>query len=334
MKSRWGCRGLASLILTAAVVALAFVARGANTATASPDVVQAGHDLLETDSSVTYMDLSGDPIPADFFGPGSDPFDGTVALEGVPFDSFGAFSGLFPTDTIVERLQDAGPAFPDTIDIEMVRLELKSVDPITVTENGGLDPEAWDLTVQVLEGPDPVQQQGTMTIRHEFADGGTFDVLLPVEPILTFRQVDPPNMVMVLDWHLEGRDPFLFQATGENWCHTANPLDDPPGHVVVEAAGLTSNFFPGITCQSPRTKGTVVMTAAGATAHGIRPAENAAAVGGIAELAPGPETSAQESASDGSGWSTGTSAGLAAVLATVLLALSAGGWYARRRSHR
>jgi hypothetical protein len=254
------------------------------TVTASPDAVQAGHDLLETDSSVTYMDLSGDPIPPDYFGPGSDPFDGTVALEGVPFDSFGGFSGLLPTDTIVERLQDAGPAFPDTIDIEMVRLELRSVEPITVTWNGGQDPENWDLTVQVLEGPDPVQQQGTMTIRHEFADGGTFDILLPVEPILTFRQVDPPNTVMVLDWHLEGRDPFLFQATGENWCHTANPLDDPPGHVVVEVAGLTSNFFPGITCQSPRTKGTVVMTAAGATAHGIRPAENAAAVGGIAEL--------------------------------------------------
>lgn len=323
-------RRLALLPAMLLAVVLAFVAGGADTARAEPaDVVAAGYDLLETDSSATDVDFSGaSEIPADFFGPGSDPFDGTVALEGVPFDSFGGFSGLLPTDTIVERLQEAGPVFPDTIDIEIVALELRSVDPVTITSNGGASSELWDLTVQVLEGPptDPVQQQGTMTIDHEFADGGTFDATLPVTPLFTFTNVAQPWMVTTIN-SLQ----FDFSASGP-WCHTPNPLDDPPGHVVVEAPTFTSNFFPGITCGLPRTKATVVMTAAGATAHGVRPAENAA-VGGIAELAPLAESAAEGAVapSDGSGWSSGAYAALAGGLAAAAVALGGAAWYGRRR---
>jgi hypothetical protein len=45
--------------------------------------VQPGVDLFET--SPGYSQGSPD-LPADFFGPGSDPFDGIIALEGNPFD--------------------------------------------------------------------------------------------------------------------------------------------------------------------------------------------------------------------------------------------------------
>ena len=48
---------------------------GAAAATIDP-----GFDLLETDRGATVEDLT---LPADFFGPGSDPFVGRVALQGV-----------------------------------------------------------------------------------------------------------------------------------------------------------------------------------------------------------------------------------------------------------
>jgi hypothetical protein len=109
-----------------------------------PDKVHAGYDLFETESAELGFGQPNPPpypdsptLPADLFGPGSDPFTGTVEFKGVPIGAFGAFSGLGSTDTIVQRLQpDAEPPFPDTIDIEIVRLELVSVAPITVTYNG------------------------------------------------------------------------------------------------------------------------------------------------------------------------------------------------------
>jgi len=48
----------------------------------------------------------GTPLPADFFDPGSDPFDGVIALEGRPLNT-NPTNVLGPTDTIVERLAPA-----------------------------------------------------------------------------------------------------------------------------------------------------------------------------------------------------------------------------------
>jgi hypothetical protein len=312
------------LVIGVLAAVLVFVTGGSDVARADPDTVTAGHDLLETDSSDTYMDFSANPLPADFFGPGSDPFDGTVYLEGEPFDSFGGFNGLSPTDTIVERKTDAGTeSFPDTIDIEIVALELKSVAPITVTYNGGQNPGDWDVTASVPEG-DLNQETGSMTIRHEDADGGTFDIdALPVRPKLTFTQITGGSTVVgPLYWP----DPptssyFVFGVSGEDWCHTANPLAVPPGQVVIEKPGLTTNFFPGIDCGPPRTKGLVVLDD-GSSRLSVRAAENAALgpVGGIAAL---PDVSYS------SGRSYVALAGLAAAAAAV--ALVASGWYARRR---
>jgi len=307
------------LVIGLLAAVLVFMAGGSDVARADPDVVQAGHDLLETDSSDTYIDFSVDPLPADLFGPGSDPFFGTVYLEGDPFDSFAGYDGLSPTDTIVERKEEAGiPEFPDTIDIEIVALELKSVAPITVTYDGQ-NPEDWDVTVSVPEG-DTEQGTGSMTIRHEDADGGTFDIELPVRPLLTFTRVAPPGNRAV-------RFPFSstyiqFEANSVPWCHTANPLAVPPGQVVVEKPGLTTNFFPGIDCGPPRTKALFVLNATDNVArHSVKAAENAAPrpVGGIAVL---PDVS------DSSGRSY---IALAALAAAAVVALATGGWYARRR---
>ena len=48
---------------------------------------------------------------------------------------------------------------------------------------------------------------------------------------------------------MEGYSPIEYQANAVPWCHTANPLTSPFGGVVIEKVGLTTNFFPSITCQ-------------------------------------------------------------------------------------
>ena len=81
-------------------IALLLIPIAAVSLTIPPDV-----DLLRT-PSLGEWDFSGDPIPADFFGPGSDPFDGIIAFVGDPLASSPhAPSGdLGLADTIIERL--------------------------------------------------------------------------------------------------------------------------------------------------------------------------------------------------------------------------------------
>ncbi len=67
--------------------------------------ILAGHDLFETDPGTTWLGFSYQPIPADFFEPGSDPFDGVIAFAGNPLGSHPACPNddLSLVDTIVER---------------------------------------------------------------------------------------------------------------------------------------------------------------------------------------------------------------------------------------
>ena len=80
-------------------------------------------------------------LPADFFGPGSEPFDGNVLLKGkrilqnvVLERTAGALFGASPT--------------PQDIPLEMVGLSLVSAQPIIVTYTGGAT-ELWDMEVNL-----------------------------------------------------------------------------------------------------------------------------------------------------------------------------------------
>ena len=118
--------------------------------------IPAGYDLLETDRGTTYQDLH---VPADFFGPGSDPFDGRVYLKGNPFDCFDPDGpgpepltcGLLPTDTIVRRLADVTP--PGTVAIQIVELKLQSVSPLIVSFFGGSSFQQWEMRAEIRVDP-------------------------------------------------------------------------------------------------------------------------------------------------------------------------------------
>ncbi len=217
--------------------------------------VQPGVDIWTSPGQGTSSDdFSLNPIPADFFDPGSDPFADVVEFIGFPLFDLNAAVPL-PFDTVVERQAPAN--LPEVgsvaeVPIEIKALSLVSAQPITVTFNGGQNPQLWDLNVCLSSQVS--QQQGTMTLRKTCDQGGTFDSQLPVTPKLVFiRQSD--FAVRVLD----PAPPIFLRAQSSRWVHdpapSLNVISIPPGIVTdgncdgipdPPLAGTNINFAPGI----------------------------------------------------------------------------------------
>jgi hypothetical protein len=175
-----------------------------------------GFDLWQTMPG-TAVDLTGMP------GLMSNPI---VPLTGVPLP------GLGNTDTIVERLAGGDPTLgPIMVPIELVALNLRSISPITVSGSN------YDLKVisgtMMGEPPNPL---GTITIAHEFLNGGTWTSTLPVNAKLTFTEVGNPSNTF------DAPAPVVFDnPIGQTlWSHTPGMMDQ---HTHDLQAG---NFYPGI----------------------------------------------------------------------------------------
>ncbi len=172
-------------------------------------------------------------IPADFFEPGSEPFDGLVAMVG---------GG---TDTLVRRSAPVvcpGTAIPrpcDVVDIEIVELSLRSIQPITVSTAGGAALSDWDVRV----GLSNIGSSGLdgLTASRTNSNGGLFDAHIPVLPRLTFTRVDNPTEVRVLDFGEQGLPPIQINFFAVPWVVNLNP--ELQGNVVAPNDG---NFVPGI----------------------------------------------------------------------------------------
>ena len=168
------------------ILTVAFVSFSASLTFAQ--TIEPGVDLFLTPTGETFdsifdsnaLPAPGTPIPADFFGPGSDPFDGTIALKGRPLNTE-PHAPLGSADTAVVRLGTANlPVDLDfeTVPIEIIALKLVSVAPITVTFNGGQNPELWDIQVSLSDVD--AQATGQMTITRNDTTGNTYDSCLPV----------------------------------------------------------------------------------------------------------------------------------------------------------
>ena len=192
----------------------------------APDVtVEPGVDLWMTqpDCQSSTIDFSSNPIPPDFFGPGSDPFSGIVLLQGIPLPT-NPSGVLAPTDAIVERqdtlsLPTIGST--DQATIEILALSLVGCQPITVTYGGG-PPEVWEVTM-TLSSTFP-QQRGLMTVTRECIDGGTYVSEIPLIPRLIFTRIDPPPVdpPLVLD------DGLTRNLTGTGyWSSATTPAFTP-----------------------------------------------------------------------------------------------------------
>jgi hypothetical protein len=178
----------------------------------------------------TYQDFSGTPIPADFFGPGSDPFTGVIVFGGQPLNTMPpGILGL--TDAVVERKAPLFlPVVPstETIPIEIVALNLTSCAPITVTYITD-PPELWDVRVCLSQGP---QQLGSMTVTKSCPQGGTFESTLPVQPMFIFTRVSPPPVNPPLYFDTFGfLPPIVFHTRCGHW------MNFDPGFALTTSPG-------------------------------------------------------------------------------------------------
>ncbi len=120
-------------------------------------------------------------LPADFFGPGSSPFGGSVGFLG---------SSSNPFDTTIHLNSGAIfcglPGGTETVDIELVQLQLLSVAPINVDGN------LWSVRATLsANGPPP---SGSMDITTTSPAGGTFNAAWSLQPRYTFTRIDNPAL--------------------------------------------------------------------------------------------------------------------------------------------
>jgi hypothetical protein len=178
-----------------------------------------GLDLWQTVPTTSYefgTDLPA--IPADFFGPGSDPFEGQVAFTGLPLGPDGA-------DTVVARLEEAQigePGTSDTVPIEIVALSLQSVEPIQVTFSQPPTPSLVDVQLpeETTFGQPPipigVSNDGGLSIDTELIQLG---LTSPGDPMIE------QSLLHASD---DGGGPGLFGNIAQIELLPLGPLELPP----------------------------------------------------------------------------------------------------------
>lgn len=138
------------------------------------------------------MGLFAAPAMADSIGPGWDYYatsGGHINVPNVGVISLTGGSPVGPGNTVavVRRPLGISPLDlnnPGAIPIELVQLQLVSVQPVQI---GTM---FWDVSVSV----DPNQAStGTMSVNHVLTNGGTFATSLNVIAKVTFTEVGNPN---------------------------------------------------------------------------------------------------------------------------------------------
>jgi hypothetical protein len=177
------------------------------------DCIPEGQDCWSTPCGSTRYGFGATPIPADFFGPGSEPFTGLVVLGGASNGS----------DTIMRRLMPMcfNPTLPSTATtpIELVQLNLTSCEPITVTYSDGRPDQLWNVAVSLSP---TAATLGSLTATKTHPNGGTYDTSFFVRPVFTFtrgtqvRTLSPPTE-------------FEMTSSGQPWSHSSPVPQCSPG---------------------------------------------------------------------------------------------------------
>lgn len=166
---------------------LAILALIAAPALAGGNTIYSGADLWATGQ--TYTNFKLDPLPQDFFCPGSQPFDGQINLKGEPLATEPECI-LGAIDTVINRLDDV--SFDDEGNastlIQFMALSLTGTQPLGIAGCG-----LYDVTAS-LDGEQPVT---AMRIARTSEYGGTFmaPLHLNVKMVFTPRGEGEPLSV-------------------------------------------------------------------------------------------------------------------------------------------
>ncbi|MHC5114596.1 MAG: hypothetical protein ACYTGP_09235 [Planctomycetota bacterium] len=199
---------------------------------------------------------AGQAIPADFFGPGSDPFTDVVPLVSKPLGVVdltpygGDVIDVGNTDTLILRSEDPfdrcelpGPT-EVPVDIEIIALSLQGHDPIVVSFNGGQNLELWTIEVTLSDVAPPPGGLGAVKTH---CTGGAYEVFdLPVQPKFTFTKVDEPGTVEVFDTGLEGIPAVQLTLVDGKWVSDV-------GENVTVLSPYCTDFHPGLHEEFPVT---------------------------------------------------------------------------------
>ena len=204
--------------------------------------VTKGVDVFQTSTEAgktTSVDFAANPLPPDFFCPGSPAFNGKVALKGkqlVPGKDF---------DTVVERLNEGSfSGGSTTIPVKVRALGLTSDAPISINCASG--PTNWQMDV-CLCGNQPTTD---IVVKVEPECGcGTFDGTLELKTCLKFTNVASGQGAGPIPQDVK------LKIKKMPWCPKpmTGSLETGPFSVTdcngqTESLPGTSNFFPGLTC--------------------------------------------------------------------------------------
>jgi hypothetical protein len=250
-----GLRTLGSLI---ACLALA--------ATAAPADAQVAPQfgLFQTDPSQNVFRFVGkSAIPAGFFSPDSQTFEGSANFGGDPLVNFQG-QDVGNADTVVERTADAAPgpdgSLGEPAPIELRALSLVSVAPIEVRTDRGTV-EFWDVRATLSPSR---ASTGTVRLAQTEANGGTFDSQITVYPVFTFTRLsDGVQRVLDVGALPDGQRPD-DPVVGEGTPWRAGCV--PPA---LDIASLNPGFCAG---QKPSGGTTLTIEQGAGLQHGIRPA--------------------------------------------------------------
>lgn len=221
----------------AAVCALVLSAPLALPAHGGDAVIRNGLDLWHTSpQGESYTDFARDPIPADFFCPGSPPFQGRIHFRGQPIATEPA-DALAGADTLIHRLDDA--VF-DPQGIARVRTQVRALSLVgTRPLDAGCG--RFEVSATLDGGEQPITE---MTIRKANEEGGTFVVHLELKAKLSFRPLgkgfgEPLELVQKVDFSRETVLPWAYE-----------PLEPSARHegfvkVDIDGDGAPDTFLPG-----------------------------------------------------------------------------------------
>src|SRR3954454_12214821 len=196
--------------------------------------------LFQTDPSQNVFRFAGSSaIPAGFFTPDSQTFEGAANFGGDPLVNFQG-TDVGNADTVIERTADAAPGpdgnLGDAAPIELRALSLVSVAPIEV-RNGSGTVEFWDVRA-TLSPSRP--SSGTFRLAQTAPNGGTFDSEITVYPVFTFTRLsDGAQRVLDVGALPDGQrpdDPVVGKGTP--WRAGCVPP-------ALEVAALNSGFCAG-----------------------------------------------------------------------------------------